>query len=191
MGEQPANVGKTPNRHQDEFHKPSASGHRSPRASRRAGIAGRCTGRTRLGRRPDLARRIATLGSGPCRILHRPRRVDPLWPADDPQRLGRPRDLRARRALGLAHPPGRAAPGGAVGVGLTQEWGQPGPGDPPRRRRVVPSGRQALARRRSVHGTDPPGGHRHRWTARTSNWMEKVSDEQYTAPRRSAARSAR
>ena len=121
--------------------------------------------------------------AGPAEFFAGRVRVEPVWPANE--------HINASGGMVTFEPGARSAwhthPSGQrllviSGVGLTQEWGKAvqeiRAGDVA----VVSAGREALARRQPDHGDDrtwpSPAPRR---MARTSNWMEKVTDEQYNA----------
>ena len=118
-------------------------------------------------------------------------RIDPVWPADQ--------DINASGGLVTFEPGARSAwhthPAGQrlvvmSGVGLTQEWGKPvqviRPGDvvwcPPGVKHWHGAASNVAMTHLAVTGTVD---------GKNVVWMEKVTDEQYRAPRASEALSAR
>ena len=128
---------------------------------------------TRAGTQPSAA--------GPADFFTGRVRVDPVWPADG--------DITASGGLVTFEPGARSAwhthPKGqrlvvVSGVGLTQEWGKPvqeiRPGDvvwcPPGVKHWHGAGPSAAMTHLAVTGTAE---------GKNVEWMEKVSDAQYTA----------
>ena len=91
-------------------------------------------------------------------------RIDPLFDAPDPGRVGGASVTFEPGAPTAwhTHPLGRTLIATA-GCGWARRWGRPGRNDPPRRRRLVPARRQALAWR---NGDDRDDAHRHPREAR-------------------------
>ena len=132
---------ETPRRH-DRFARPSVLGMRSGEPSERDcrvahGPADDC----------DRAKRHPAFPSGTRRELHRvcPRRAS-VQRDGARARVRGPRELRARRSHGMAHASARPAVGRDGGRRLDPAMGRPHPGNPPRRRRLDPSGSETLAR---------------------------------------------
>ena len=116
---------------------------------------------------------------GPAEYFTGTVRVDPLFRASDPARVGGAhRHVRARRAHGVAHSSARPDADRHVRLRLGAARGRPDRGNPARRRDLVPARRETLARR---DGDDGDDAHRHPGGARRKDvdWLEKVSDEQY------------
>ena len=102
-------------------------------------------------------------GKGPADWFTGTVRIDPLFTAPEPARVAAPRHLRARCPHRLAHAPARPVAHRAHRVSGACSARAAGRGDPPRRRRLVPARREALARCLAHDGDDP---HRHSGIAR-------------------------
>ena len=101
---------------------------------------------------------------GPAEYFTGSVRIDSRFQGTAPARVGGgDRDLRARRAHGLAYAPARPDPDRHVRARLGSGRGWRQGGDPFRRRRLVPARREALARRERG---DRDESYRHRGSAR-------------------------
>jgi 4-carboxymuconolactone decarboxylase len=119
--------------------------------------------------------------TGPAVYFTRRARVDPLFPANE--------DIKASGAYVTFEPGARsawhtpfrgAAASGDVGRGPDAGMGQARAGHPPRRRGVVPTRCQALARSRA-NDRDDPLTVTGTVDGKSVTWMEKVTDDQYHA----------